>query len=172
MPGIDIVVNSEIENTVRVQQLSAMFDVPLKNKIDQKWQGDLPIEDTDWSIGLIVGPSGCGKSIIATELFDEYLNKTYKWESKSVIDDFAAHFIYCNTEIIPPTKSNVIYGAIIAIAKYEGVVTKCNSIWRASGYNWLKLSSVRKLNEPIFCTGSQMLWDVPENICTRLGSKI
>jgi hypothetical protein len=33
------------------------------------WHVDIPIEDTDWQIGLIVGPSGSGKTTIGRRLF-------------------------------------------------------------------------------------------------------
>jgi ABC-type Mn2+/Zn2+ transport system ATPase subunit len=79
-------VQSEIEKTARVRQLGAMFDVPLQEVTRLEWKGDLPVDDEDWSIGLIVGPSGSGKSTIARQLFGEHVELT--WQSKSVIDDF------------------------------------------------------------------------------------
>ena len=45
-----------------VEQIKSMFDLPLEDKLACKWKFDLPIDDLDWSIGLIVGPSGSGKS--------------------------------------------------------------------------------------------------------------
>lgn len=87
MPSIDIVVKSEIEKTARVRQLGAMFDVPLQDVTKLEWKGELPIEDDEWNIGLIVGPSGSGKSTIANQLFGAHV--PLEWRSKSVIDDFA-----------------------------------------------------------------------------------
>lgn len=88
MPSIDIVVESEIDATARVRQLGAMFDVPMQDVTRLEWHGDLPVDSNDWNIGLIVGPSGSGKSTIARQLFGEHV--ALSWQSKSVIDDFAA----------------------------------------------------------------------------------
>jgi hypothetical protein len=85
---IDIKVETAISTSVRARQVSAMFDVPASKKCSLSWAGDLPIEDLDWNVGLIVGPSGSGKSTIATRLFGAPLD--LKWSAPSVIDDFPA----------------------------------------------------------------------------------
>ena len=61
MPRADIVVHSKIERTPRVLQLEGLFDVPPAERSEQQWSVDLPLDDRDWNIGLIVGPSGSGK---------------------------------------------------------------------------------------------------------------
>lgn len=85
---LNILVESELSRSPRVQQLSAMFDVPVTDKCRLEWHGELPIETDDWNVGLIVGPSGCGKSTIAREVFGEHVE--FPWDSASVIDDFPA----------------------------------------------------------------------------------
>jgi len=64
-----------------------MFDVPRKTQSVVEWHGELPIEDFDWSVGLIVGPSGSGKSSILENHFGKV--KELHWGAASVIDDFA-----------------------------------------------------------------------------------
>lgn len=86
---IDIAVESTLSDSSRVQQLSAMFDVPPAEKSRIEWHGDLPIEEFDWNIGLIVGPSGCGKSTIARQMFADHFEVALNWGSASVIDDFS-----------------------------------------------------------------------------------
>src|ERR1035438_10432769 len=86
MPSIDFTVESDIELTTRVQQLSAMFDCPAEQKCRIEFKGELPIEDFDWNVGLIVGPSGCGKSSILNRVFGK--PGEFQWGAKSVIDDF------------------------------------------------------------------------------------
>lgn len=86
MPGINIVKQTKIEKTSRVKQLEAMFDAPSEDVIRLEWHGDLPVENFDWNVGLIVGPSGSGKSTIAREAFGEHVQ--FDWHSPSVIDDF------------------------------------------------------------------------------------
>lgn len=83
---INIAIESKTPKSVRVRQLEAMFDVPYSEIKTLKWQGELPIEDWKWNIGLIVGASGSGKSVIAKNLFGESHN--LKWDSDSVIEDF------------------------------------------------------------------------------------
>src|SRR5688500_10462523 len=86
---IDVTVETEISRSVRAQQLEAMFDVPAAEKCRLEWRGELPIEEKDWNVGLIVGPSGAGKSSIARQLFAETYHPELEWNGKSVIDDFS-----------------------------------------------------------------------------------
>jgi len=83
---IDFAVESQIDLTPRVQQLSAMFDCPAQDKCRIEFKGDMPIEGKDWNVGLIVGPSGCGKSSILSRVIGEPAE--FEWAAKSVIDDF------------------------------------------------------------------------------------
>jgi GNAT superfamily N-acetyltransferase len=46
-----------------------MFDVPLTEKVSERFQVELPEPTEDWQIGLIVGPSGSGKSTVARQAF-------------------------------------------------------------------------------------------------------
>jgi len=86
VPSINCVVRSKVSNSPRVKQLSAMFDVPLKNEEVIEWTGDLPIELEDWNVGLIVGPSGCGKTTVTKSLWE--IERRHTWKSNSMIDDF------------------------------------------------------------------------------------
>jgi hypothetical protein len=53
-------------------QLEGMFDLPPRDRSEARWQVNLPLEQRDWNVGLIVGPSGSGKSTIARRLLAEY----------------------------------------------------------------------------------------------------
>lgn len=90
MPAVDVVVETAISNSVRARQLRAMFDVPVEKKCTLQWQGELPIEQEDWNVGLIVGPSGSGKTTVARSTFGENFHPDMEWRAASVIDDFAA----------------------------------------------------------------------------------
>jgi len=83
---VDVSVESKLDATPRVRQLSGMFDVPLREKLTHHWAGDLPIEARDWNVGLIVGPSGAGKSTIAKQLFGQ--PRVMQWKANAVVDDF------------------------------------------------------------------------------------
>lgn len=81
--------SSKVESTPRVLQLNGMFDVPPSERAELAWEVDLPLEERDWNIGLIVGPSGCGKSTVARELFGEGYVAGFDWSpTKSLLDGF------------------------------------------------------------------------------------
>jgi len=70
-------------------QVEGLFDVPEKARDLREWSVDIPIDDKEWQIGLIVGPSGCGKSIIASEVFKDNIVSDFAWpETESVVDAF------------------------------------------------------------------------------------
>jgi ABC-type thiamine transport system ATPase subunit len=86
---IDIQRECPIESTPRVVQVSGMFDVEVTEKSRVEIKGDLPIEDREWNVGLIVGPSGSGKSSVARELFGERLVSGFDWPAdRSLLDGF------------------------------------------------------------------------------------
>src|SRR5262245_17951751 len=89
MRSIDLIAETALDPTPRVQQLSGMFDVPAREKLAHHWQGEVPIDERPWNVGLIVGPSGAGKSSIARHLFGTLASP--QWQAASVIDDFAAN---------------------------------------------------------------------------------
>jgi ABC-type ATPase involved in cell division/GNAT superfamily N-acetyltransferase len=86
-------VESPIEPSFRVEQVRGMFDVPEQASIRHEWDVDIPVEETDWQIGLVVGPSGSGKTTIGRRLFPEALfHAGYEWpETRAVVDGFPAH---------------------------------------------------------------------------------
>lgn len=90
MRQIDLVVESQLKHTPRVKQLSGMFDVPAQEKLAHHWKGELPIDERDWNVGLIVGPSGAGKSSVSRQLFGE--TPALEWNASSVCDDFGKQF--------------------------------------------------------------------------------
>lgn len=90
MPIADIVVESKINETFRVKQVSALFDVPFTEKTREEWSVNLPIENKKWRIGLILGPSGSGKTTIGRKLFGKNAyHNGFEWSKrKSILDDF------------------------------------------------------------------------------------
>lgn len=86
---IAITVGSNIAQTARVVQLLGMFDIPPSKRSEISWDADLPIEEKDWNVGLIVGPSGCGKSQIARGLFAKSMREDFPWpKDKACVDGF------------------------------------------------------------------------------------
>jgi GNAT superfamily N-acetyltransferase/alpha-D-ribose 1-methylphosphonate 5-triphosphate synthase subunit PhnL len=92
MPRADILIESPIEPSFRVEQVRGMFDVPEAVSVKHEWHVNLPLEGKQWQIGLIVGPSGSGKTTIGRRLFPEALyHEGYKWpDSAAIVDGFPA----------------------------------------------------------------------------------
>jgi ABC-type ATPase with predicted acetyltransferase domain len=89
MSLVDIVRETRIERTPRVQQIEGIFDLSAESISREQWQVDLPIDAEPWNIGLIVGPSGSGKSTIANELFGDSVKQSFEWDNgKSIVDSF------------------------------------------------------------------------------------
>lgn len=83
----------EIRRSARTLQLLGLFDVPPSERSERAWEVDLPLEGTDWRIGLIVGPSGSGKTTLAREAFPGIpfvsVGVGYDWPDRgSVVDGF------------------------------------------------------------------------------------
>ncbi len=90
MRSVNLVVESKLERTPRIKQLSGMFDVPAQEKLSHRWTGELPIDEREWNVGLIVGPSGAGKSSVSRQLFGD--TPALEWNAASVCDDFDKRF--------------------------------------------------------------------------------
>ena len=89
MPSADLVVETPIVETGRVQQLRGLFDLPGSSHSRLEWHAELPLEERDWNIGLIVGPSGCGKSSLAQHLWPKEIASKQRWpKDKSLVDAF------------------------------------------------------------------------------------
>lgn len=89
MPVVDLIAEVPLYDSVRVRQLSGMFDVPLGQKLRREWHAEVPLDEAPWSVGLIVGPSGSGKSLVARELFGPLVDHKLEWApDKAVVDCF------------------------------------------------------------------------------------
>lgn len=88
MPRAHVLIESQVKSSFRVEQVRGMFDVPKAAVVKHEWRVNLPIEDSDWRIGLIVGPSGSGKTTIARRLFPEaYFHEGYAWPKEAAVVD-------------------------------------------------------------------------------------
>lgn len=91
MPRVDLELAVEIQRTPRAVQLEGMFDVPEAKKQTVAFHFDVPLEEREWQIGLIVGPSGAGKSSVARHLFGDAMIAGYDWDpARSLVDSFPA----------------------------------------------------------------------------------
>lgn len=84
--GNEVSVSYTPQRTPRVKQLEALFDAP-DEKLSRTWKLALPLDEQDWSIGLIVGPSGSGKTTVARHLFGSLLDAP-EWGDRPLVDEF------------------------------------------------------------------------------------
>jgi ABC-type transport system involved in cytochrome c biogenesis ATPase subunit len=91
----NIVVESPVVETPRVQQVRGLFDLPEERISRQSWQVALPLHERPWHIGLVVGPSGSGKSTLARHVWPDALRLSapdgseLSWSrDRCVLDDF------------------------------------------------------------------------------------
>jgi GNAT superfamily N-acetyltransferase len=72
-----------------VQRVSHMFDVPLAERVERRWDVHLPLEERDWRIGLIVAPAGSGKTTMARRFWPEaYCDGYADWGEGAFIERF------------------------------------------------------------------------------------
>ncbi|TWT46501.1 GNAT family N-acetyltransferase [Botrimarina hoheduenensis] len=89
MSTVEVEVQCPVHDSFRVQQVAGMFDVPLTERASERFSVELPDDDEDWSIGLIVGPSGSGKSTVARERYAAALYGAGAWPAdRAVLDCF------------------------------------------------------------------------------------
>lgn len=91
MPRIETTVQCPIYDSFRVRQVSGIFDVPIEQRMTERFSVDVPDLGDRWRIGLIVGPSGSGKSTIAQRMFGDDYHQPEPWsEDAAVIDGMPA----------------------------------------------------------------------------------
>lgn len=64
MPSLSILRETPIVRTARVVQLEGLFDIPPTQKSSVTWHVNIPIEQREWNVGLIVGPFGNFSKVI------------------------------------------------------------------------------------------------------------
>ena len=90
---VSVTVSSPVIESFRVAQLSGMFDVPLAERAGETFEVELPRDDDDWQIGLVVGPSGSGKSTVSNHRWGDAIFSGAEWQSdRAVLDCFPEPF--------------------------------------------------------------------------------
>lgn len=122
MPNFNIVKKTKPKKTFRVASIMGKFDLK-DNYIEEKFIGNIDIEDKNWKIGVIVGSSGTGKTTIAKNLFKKDYIEKYKYSAESILDDFDKSFTV------------------------DDIVKTFNSVGFSSPPSWLKPYSVLSQGE-------------------------
>ena len=73
-------------NSYRAACVKSMFNAETGNRFSL--EVELPIEEMDWNIGLVVGPSGSGKSSLGSEMFQpENYHTGFDWPNDAPVID-------------------------------------------------------------------------------------
>jgi ABC-type Mn2+/Zn2+ transport system ATPase subunit len=91
-------------DSYRAARVKSLFNA--ENGCNWQHTAELPFENIDWKIGLIVGPSGSGKTSIGSKIFENGMHDLYaNWsENKPIIDSIA-----------PDGDFNAVTGALSAV---------------------------------------------------------
>ncbi len=87
MPSFDFVRKWDIPDSFRAQSVIGSFTL-LDVKLQKRFKGEIPTEQDDWQIGVIVGRSGTGKSSIAQTLWPEAYVKGFEYTHSCFLEDF------------------------------------------------------------------------------------
>jgi GNAT superfamily N-acetyltransferase len=75
-------------NSYRAARVKSLFNA--ESGAEFTLSAELPIDDPDWKLGLVVGPSGSGKTSIGKRIFGEDCFYRPAWESSSpIVDEIA-----------------------------------------------------------------------------------
>jgi ABC-type dipeptide/oligopeptide/nickel transport system ATPase subunit len=83
----DFAVNWNEPDSFRAQSVVGSFTLS-DVKLQKHFKGSLPIEGSEWQIGVIVGRSGSGKSSIGKKLFPDAYTTGFEYTDKCILDDF------------------------------------------------------------------------------------
>lgn len=82
---LDLINTCEDFDSYRAARVRSLFNVDDGSRFELSV--DLPIEDTDWRLGLVVGPSGSGKSTLGRHLFGTDKTASIDWPvDRPIID--------------------------------------------------------------------------------------
>lgn len=91
-------------NSYRAARVKSLFNA--ETGCNWEHTADLPIEEKEWKIGLIVGPSGSGKTSIGSRIFEKSIYNLYAgWDADKPIVDCIA----------PDDDFNTVTGALSAV---------------------------------------------------------
>ena len=111
MPNFNILKPIEYTETFRNKSIIDNFDLE-DVQFQEEFKGEIPIEDTEWSIGLIVGGSGTGKTTIARECFN--LKEPHQYGNGSILDEMPSN---CSTKSITSMFSSVGLSSVLTWLK-------------------------------------------------------
>src|SRR5437868_3079129 len=76
-------------NSYRAARVKSLFNA--ESGAEFRLSADIPIDDQDWGLGVIVGPSGSGKTSMGRQIFggDHFYEPNWKGKGP-IVDEIAA----------------------------------------------------------------------------------
>jgi len=90
MPSSHYIINSKFSDSFRCQSIKSSFDLN-EDHLKKEFNINIPIEEHDWSLGVICGGSGTGKSTLIKKVFPDafiFSENSMQWKEPCFIDDF------------------------------------------------------------------------------------
>lgn len=137
---IEINHSCEDFESYRAARVKSLFNVDDGSRFDMV--AELPIEDRDWSIGLVVGPSGSGKTSIGARIF-------------------GADRVYAGGDW--PTEKPII-DAIAPFGDFDAVTAALSSVGLGSVPSWLRPYRVLSNGERFRADLARIVCDRPAEI--------
>lgn len=121
MPTHDVTVECPVPSSFAVDQVRGMFDLAAADHARETFNVELPADDENWRIGVIVGPSGSGKTTVAREAYgDRFVEGGFRWEKgKAVVD----HFGKLSMKMVTQTLTSVGFSSPPAWVKPHHVLS-------------------------------------------------
>ena len=133
MPNFDIIKRIEYNHSFRNQNVIDNFDLE-DVKFQEEFKGKIPIENEEWSIGLIVGGSGTGKTTIAKECFNLQQFSNHQFGDKSILDEMPKE---CTINEITNMFNAVGFGSVVSWLKPYSVLSNGEKMRVDLAYNLL-----------------------------------
>lgn len=126
MPCFNIVKKAKKFESFRINAIINKFDLDISHA-DLNLNGDINIENEDWSVGLIVGSSGSGKSSIAQSAFGDNYISAFNYLDRPIIEE------------MPEAKT------------VEEITEAFNQVGLGTAWHWLKPYNVLSNGEKMRC---------------------
>ena len=127
-------------NSYRAARVKSLFNA--ESGANFSISADLPVDDSEWSLGLIVGPSGSGKTSIGKRFWDE-----------DIIDDFSGW----------PDDRPVI-DAIAPDGDFNDVTASLAAVGLGTVPTWLRPYSVLSNGEKFRANLARIICDAPQRV--------
>lgn len=133
---------SPVFRSYRAARVRSLFNVTDEQGSQFTVNAQLPIDEFDWQVGLVVGPSGSGKSTLAQRLFGARgLHRGFDWGGRPIIDEIAPG------------------------APFDQIGASLSAVGLGSCPSWLRPFRVLSIGEQFRAEMARLLVEGPPRVC-------